>query len=345
MVLSGSSCYLVSQGYHLAEQQLSARPIAKIDRATLSAEERELFTRVERIREYAREELGLTVGKSYTTYYATSRTYLVDVVSAAAEFSFERKEWRYPFFGSFPYQGFFRPEGARRLAMRLKDEGWDVIVRKVEGFSTLGILRDPLTSYMAAYSESRLSELVIHEMAHATVWVKGEAQFNEEFATFVGRTGSRDFLVARYGADSPRIISLDASREDALRFVGDMLALKRELEDLYATFHGDDIERWRGEKSSLITDFQARFRDQYARNYRTERYLPFAERTINNAFLDLYETYSGNRDRFQVFYRDRAASDLAVMIAEIKSRASRWSKLPRRRRLPVIEILSPSLPG
>ena len=98
-----SSCYVTTQGYHLVAQQLSARPVErwKVDE-DLTGEEAELFRRVEEIREYAHSTLELTAGRNYTTYLRVEGDYLVDVVSAAGELSFERKEWWFPFFGRFP---------------------------------------------------------------------------------------------------------------------------------------------------------------------------------------------------------------------------------------------------
>ena len=340
-----SSCYLAGQGYHLAAQQIAARPVDRIPADDLSAGEQELLQRVATIRTFAETRLGLAAGDGYTTYYRSDRDHLVDVVSAAREFSFVRKEWWFPVVGRVPYKGFYRPEPARRLARRLDRRGWDVIVRPVEAFSTLGYLRDPLVSYMQSYSDARLAELIIHEMAHATIWVPGHASFNEEFATYVGRAGAVLYLEDRYGADSPEVHSVRDDRADVERFRRDVLALRDELAALYARRAGAPVETLRREKADTIGAFQERFAAHYDDHYRTDRYRFFADTRVNNAYLDLFQTYSGRQERFAAFSRTAAGGDLRGTVAELQRRVNRWRALPRRRRGDPFDLLGPRLPS
>jgi predicted aminopeptidase len=346
-----SSCYVTTQGYHLVSQQLSSRRIDSLPEEEISPAERALFDELGRIRRFAVEEIGLAGGDSYTTYYRTERDYLVDVVSAAREFSFERKEWRFPFFGAFPYKGFYRREPAERLAARLRREGWDVIIRRVDAFSTLGFFRDPVISFMAEYGTARLAELVIHEMAHATLWVSGEGQFNEEFATMVGRLGAEAYLAERFGPESPEIEEERRQRADGDRFRRDVLELKGRLQELYesagrggepangmegqrtgASLPAPSEAELRAEKAEIITAFQREFAVTYDERYGTDRYRFFSEMTINNAYLDLFETYTGNLDRLLTFHARVGGGDLATTVAEMQRRVAAWSALPRRER-------------
>ncbi|MCG8481608.1 MAG: aminopeptidase [Spirochaetales bacterium] len=342
-VLALSSCYVTTQGYHLVAQQLSARPVERWEAEDDFTEgEAELFRRVEEIREYARSTLELDAGRNYTTYLRVDGDHLVDVVSAAGELSFERKEWWFPFFGRFPYKGFYRRRSAERLAARLRRDGWDVIIRPVEAFSTLGYFRDPLISFMTDYDDARLSELIIHEMAHATLWVASEAQFNEEFATFVGRTGAEDYLTARHGADSPQLVEFRARAVDSERFRSDVLALKERLDAFYRSVEGDTTER-RDEllarKAAIIDEYQRDFAARYDEVYRSDRYRFFAEAAINNAYLDLFDTYTGNLPLFEKFHRRVGGGELRVTVTELVRRADAWRDIPRRARPPVLSIL------
>ena len=342
-VVTLSSCYVTTQGYHLVAQQLNARSVERWEGDdTITEEEADLFRRVEAIREYAHATLELAAGRNYTTYLRIEGDHLVDVVSAAGELSFERKEWWFPFFGRFPYKGFYRRRPAERLARRLRDDGWDVIIRPVEAFSTLGYFRDPLISFMADYDDARLSELIIHEMAHATLWISSEAQFNEEFATFVGRTGARDYLTARHGPDSPELIASAAREVDAARFRSDVLALKERLEDFYRSVEDYTTER-RAEllarKADIIGEYQRDFAARYDEVYRSDRYRFFADVAVNNAYLDLFDTYTGNLPRFEEFHRRVGGGELRVTVAEISRRAEVWRGIPRRSRPPVLSIL------
>ncbi|MEX2442909.1 MAG: aminopeptidase [Alkalispirochaeta sp.] len=334
------SCYLPRQGYHLVAQQFATRPISSIPTEARSQEERELFAEVARIRSYAADELGLAVGGSYTTYYETDRDHLVDVVSAAREFSFERKEWWFPVFGRFPYKGFYRRAPAERLARRLDARGWDVIIRPVDAFSTLGYFTDPVISFMAEYTVARLAELITHEAAHSTVWLRGESQFNEEFATFLGRVGAERYITRRYGPDSAELRDLVQRRRDQERFRTDVLALKEQLRELYSA--GSDLpeNELRTAKRTRIAAFQREYGLHYAERYETKTYRFFSEITVNNAYLDLFDTYSGDIDRFYQFHRQVAGEELPQTIAEILRLTAAWEALPRRDRPDPITLLT-----
>jgi len=337
-VLALSSCYVTAQGYHLLRTQARATPVERLrERGAVNAVENDFFTQVEAIRRFAAEELGLAASRNYTSYVATERDHLVDVVSAAGATSFQRKEWWFPFFGRFPYKGFYRPEPAQRLARRLHEDGWDVIIRPVGAFSTLGFFRDPLFTYMIDYGEARLAEMIIHEMAHATLWVSSEGQFNEEFATFVGLFGSERYMIAQYGADSAEVASLRANRRDQERFRIDIAELRRRLEELYA--EESDVDRVLARKDEIIREFREEFMRTYDERYRGDRYRFVADQAINNAWIDLFYTYTGNLARFEALY-DAMDQDLPATITEIRERAALWEELSRRERPPIVEILS-----
>lgn len=312
--ISLGGCYVTLQGYHMARDLASARPIERLEsRGGITAEQAELFRNVEEIRRFGEDELGLQVGKVYTTYVATDRDYLVSVVSAARELSFERKEWWFPFFGRFPYRGYYRSAGAQRLARRLREDQWDVVVRPVEAFSTLGFFRDPLFSFMAHWDLHRLADVTLHEMAHATLWVRNEGQFNEEFATFVGREGAREFLAFRYGDPSQQLEELEEWRQRSETFRQDIFALRRTLEELYSS--DLDAPEMRRRKAEIIAAFEEQQKGE------RDRELPPGR--INNAFIDLFSTYSGNLHRFEELHRNLGgdlAHTIAVIIAAVEQR-------------------------
>jgi predicted aminopeptidase len=345
-----SGCYVAGQGYHLVRNQIRARPIERIvsrsdaGSGDLTPDELQLFNRAEAIRRYAREEIGLSASENYQTYVKTDHVHLVDVVSAARPLSFERKEWWFPIVGRVPYKGYYNPVGARRLGQRLKRRGWDVIVRPVDAFSTLGYFRDPLYTFMARYEESRLAEMIIHEMAHATLWLKDESQFNEEFATFVGLVGSREYLSATYGADSPEVIELDAARADRATFRRDVLQLKEELQRFYdtipdrSTLSAEEREGYTDEKERIIQAYQERFAERYDEAYSGDQYRGFANRRINNAWIDLFQTYSSGVPVIESFHQ-RHGSDLTRTIEMIVAMMGERDELPRDERPAPIDML------
>ncbi len=358
-ILSGislltTSCYVAEQGYHLVKDLVSAEPIEKLRAdGKISPREREFFDRVEDVRRFGVEYIGLVAGDSYRRYVSYDRDYLVAVVSAVDELSFTRKEWNYPVVGRAPYRGFYRPERAERLAAALRAEGWDVVVRPVDAFSTLGYFGDLLYSFMVDNDEARLAEVIIHEMAHATLWVKGEGQFNEEFATFVGRKGTLDYLVRRYGADSPEVKDVLQRRHDGDLFRDDVLRLRGRLETLYNSMAADGEEvpvgaalgdaarrdAVRSEKSEVISVFQRDFDRTYNDRYLTDRYRFFVDTHVNNAWIDLYQTYGAGLPVLEEFYRTAGTEDLRLTVASIRSLMEGRKALQRSRRPAPMEVL------
>jgi predicted aminopeptidase len=165
---------------------------------------------------------------------------------------------------------------------------------------------------MMHYDESRLADLILHEMTHATLWIRNEVQFNEEFATFVGRQGARDFLEYIYGIDTPEVVRLDEAREESARYRKEIQTLRDRLERLYQQNIPDEEKRQ--QKATEI----ARFREYIAAHF-SERFHSVVE--INNAYIDLFTTYTGNIHLFEELHR-QLGSNLAVTIAEVQRRVA-----------------------
>lgn len=148
-------------------------------------------------RRYARDVLGLEPRESFTTYSQLKRDTLVLVLSAARRDTLKAHTWWFPVVGRFPYKGFFDFEEARETARRMEDEGYDTYIRPASAFSTLGWFNDPLLSTTLRQDSLRLVNTVIHELVHNTFFMKGEVEFNESFANFVGARGAADFFRSR----------------------------------------------------------------------------------------------------------------------------------------------------
>jgi predicted aminopeptidase len=266
------------------------------------------------------EELGLKESANYTRYVELDRNYIAAVVSAAARDSFTRYEWWFPVVGKVPYKGFFNVEDARKERDKLRKKGLDVWVRQVDAFSTLGWFKDPLYSYMGGYSDYQLANLLIHELLHATVYLKGLSQFNEELAEFVGTEGARLYIEKKYGGDSAEYREIFDSEADSAVYVAFLHELIAELDGLYKS--GLNREETLAQKEEIIRLNKERFVRDYGSRFRSESYrdlpLRFAELPVNNAYLELYRLYyADNR-----FYRDlyeKSGRDLPRFIAAAKT--------------------------
>jgi predicted aminopeptidase len=301
-----SSCYLTRQAWGLIQQRQNAVPLADLARKNdLRPELRQLIERVDRIRDYGIREIGLKDSDNYRSMVDLPQDYLMTAVSACRPLSFERYTWWFPFFGNSPYLGFFDDADARAEADRLKKEGWETWVRHVDGFSTLGILRDPLFSFMAKFSEYQLANLILHEQTHATIWSGGHFDFNEQLATFTGDWCALAYIERTYGRDSPEYRAVGDEDADVKTFYADLADLRSRLSTVYAGT-GSDAQKTAA-KAETIRQWQEGFRQGYASRYRSDRFVRLSDMQINNAFLDLYQTYTGRNILFRQFF-DQSAS-------------------------------------
>ena len=319
-----SGCYTIKQGTTMLGYLNRAIPLEKMSEK--SGEEDRLFVkRVEDIRRFAMEELGLKESKNYTRYVELDRDYLAAVVSACAKDSFTRHDWWFPVVGKLPYKGFFNVEDARKERAKLEKKDLDVWIRGVDAFSTLGWFRDPLYSYMKNYSDRELANLIIHELLHATVFLKNQSQFNEQLAEFVGTEGARLYIERIRGSDTganPTGSEADnapeeaSARTDSAAYLNFVRALITELDVMYRS----DIPREEKlrRKEEIIAAAKIRFDENYDTLFKTENYKGFSKLPVNNAYLELYRLYYEEDNFFKDLY-EKSGSNLPKFIAAAKT--------------------------
>ena len=306
-----SGCYTIKQGTAMLGYLNKAVPLEKVD-------DEEFVKLVLDIRRFAMDELGLSMSKNYTKYVELDRDYLAAVVSASAKDSFSRHEWNYPVVGRLPYKGFFNIDDARKERAKLENLNLDVWIRRVDAFSTLGWFNDPLYSYMRNYSKSRLADLIIHELVHATVFIKGQANFNEELAEFIGSEGARLFMESRYGIDSDEYSQVFASDEDNKNYVAFIQELIAELQTLYSSGSQENREDLLIKKEQIISAAKKRFDAEYESRFTSDNYRGFSQLPVNNAYLELFRLYYTEDNFYKELY-ERSGGSLPGFIKAAKT--------------------------
>ena len=300
LVLCLSSCYVMVQGSrYLALRSRAVSAERALENPETPEATRRLLERAGTIREFAVVELGLRDTKNYKAVVELDADRLATIVSACASDSFDRYLWSYPVVGKLPYKGFFKPEEAEKEAARLKRKGLDVLVRPVDAFSTLGWFADPLFSFMAEYDEAELAETIIHEMVHATVFVKQAKDFNEEFATFVGRQGALAYLESARGPDGEVTEKALRSREDSRAFAAYLRNTARALAKIYSS--GASREEKLRLKAEVVRSRAKEYEGLPEGTFHNAAYRSFPMDRINNAFLDLYRLYEGEDELYLDF--------------------------------------------
>ena len=330
LVISGaalcSGCYTIKQGTIMLGYLNRAIPLENFlaedgSQGDNSAyeENRRFALQVADIRRFAIEELGLRESRNYTRYVELDRNYLAAVVSACAKDSFTRYEWWFPIVGRVPYKGFFVIEDAYREREKLERKDLDVWIRGVDAFSTLGWFQDPLYSFMKEYPLRDLADLIIHELLHATVFIKNHVQFNEELAEFVGSEGARLYMesIAAEGTGNGENTNTADSMADRAAFLTFIRGLIADLDIVYnnPNLSRDEKLRLKGE---IIAGAKFRFEENYDTVFLTDNYRGFINLPVNNAYLELYRLYYEGNTWFKDLY-ERSGSDLRSYIAAAKT--------------------------
>ncbi|HSK77567.1 MAG TPA: aminopeptidase, partial [Thermoanaerobaculia bacterium] len=133
---------------------------------------------------------------------------------------------------------------------------------------------------------------VIHEIAHNTFWVPGEAEYNESFANFVGLKGAEAFFASRGDREASRLAA--ATFRDEKRLGAFYASLARNLEALYASnLSGPELEARRQEIFN-----RAR---RTLSGLRLEVYSPekLGKREMNNATVIAQRIYRTDLESFE----------------------------------------------
>lgn len=185
------------------------------------------------IRSFAVHELGLPDNKSYRNYASLARPFVLWNVVATPELSLKPIQWCFPVAGCVSYKGYYGKDDATAFARELRAQGNDVQVGGVPAYSTLGWFNDPLISTFIYYPDAELARLLFHELSHQVVYVQGDSQFNESFASAVEEAGVERWLTG-FGNQTMRdtYIKFSARKKEFLKL---LLACRRDLEATYAS--------------------------------------------------------------------------------------------------------------
>jgi predicted aminopeptidase len=274
---------------------------------------------IEEAKEFAVYDLGLKGIKNYTTYYDQKGKDLLWVVSACEPFDLEAYKWGFPILGQFSYKGFFNHAMAVDEMKKLRKKGYDANIRTAGGWSTLGILKDPVLSNMLRRNEGSLIDLIIHELTHGTIFIKDSLEFNENLATFIGHAGTQLFMTEKYGKSSAKLQSYIQKIEDQKKFTDYVLRGAVRLDSLYGTFTNDmNDEKKLDRKKTAIQEFTSGIQDICFYNKEYLNY--FEDFTPDNTFFMSYLRYRGGQEVFEVSLEKDFFGDLPAYIEALKEK-------------------------
>jgi predicted aminopeptidase len=254
-----------------------------------------------KIRAFAASEMKLPTDESYLKYVDLHRPYVVWNVNVAPPLSLDPKTWWFPVVGRASYRGYFKEADARQYAAQWENKGWDVYVDGIETYSTLGWFHDPLLNTFVFEPEAYLAEIIFHELGHRRLFVSGDTDFNEAYATTVAAEGVRRWFLS--SSNTPAYEAYQKNVRHESDFVQLVIATQDELGKVYADPSLSDAAK-RQRKSEIIQQL----RDNYARTktrwgVTKSGYDDWFAQPINNAKLNTVSSYFDLVPAFQALLR------------------------------------------
>jgi predicted aminopeptidase len=288
-----ASCSILNYYAQAAQGQLEllsdARPIDDwiADNGT-DAKLRMRLATARQIRLFAVQQLGLPDNDSYKNYAALKRPYVLWNVVATPELSLKPMQWCFPIAGCVDYRGYYSKRDAQDYAHELRADGYDVQLGGVPAYSTLGWFNDPLISTFINYPDAELARLIFHELAHQVVYIAGDSQFNESFASAVEEAGVERWL-ASFGNEAMRenFVKYTARKQDFLKL---LLKFRRALEKNYAS--NSPIPEKRAVKARLFQQLKEEYQQLKENWGGYAGYDRFFAEPLSNAHLASIATYN-----------------------------------------------------
>lgn len=314
MALTGCLPYL----YHLGKEQsaiiLGREKIEQVlNKPDIDSKTKDKLKLIREVRKFAIEELSLNEKGGFEYFTKLDRDEIGWNVSASESLALKSYTWWFPIAGTVPYKGYFDKEMAIELETELKNKGYDTRVRAIGGYSTLGWFSDPVLSPQLNWPDHRLVGLVIHEMAHATVYLPGDTTLNESYASFVEEIGTERFYTKKEGKNSPH---LEKFKKEKSKRETTIKLLKHFADRLKEVYESDkDITTKQNLKESIILQFKSKvIEDKLVPEEKSKEFL--ALNWNNEDFLGALRYHSGEVSFLSLY--EKSNSDLSKFHDEVK---------------------------
>ncbi|MBA3663116.1 MAG: aminopeptidase [Bacteroidetes bacterium] len=273
---------------------------------------------IQQVKKYSVDSLGYRATNNFTSVYDQKNIPVLWVLTVSEPYRLKAYEWKFPVVGTVSYKGYFKKEFAVQAGYYFKAKGYDVDVRSVSAWSTLGWFSDPILSNTLNRDKGSLCDLFFHELFHATYYAKGSVDLNENLASFIARKATLQFLSK------------------------DTLALKEYLNDykdnlVYRQFMLRQTE-WLTRKYKLIGNdpmrlvLKLKFIQQITDSL---KYLKGAEETkfaarkknmmrSQNAYFIDFEQYDSMQDSLEDVFNKIYEGNLKKMVQHLKEKAGNY---------------------
>lgn len=283
---------------------------------------------IEKVRRFAMDSLGLKNSDNYTTLFDQKGKPVMWVVTASLPYELEAYEWWFPVIGNVSYKGFFKEDKALHEAELIRTKGYETDIYSPSAWSTLGYFTDPILSNMLYRGPGRLADLIIHELTHATVYLKSSVDFNENFATFVGEKGAEMFLKHHFGEESMEHTRFVQFLQDDEIYNQYMIQSAQQLDSLYKTFSSEtSLKTKEIQKQAMLLEITNGIRD--LPYHQPERFQKMLDRKVqlNNTDFLSYLRYRKDQSVFREALEKKYNGNLRAMVEDVVERSERGEEV------------------
>ncbi|MCE3228093.1 MAG: aminopeptidase [Bacteroidetes bacterium] len=284
----------------------------------LSPTEEQNLALIETVKKYSVDSLSYKTTDNFTTIYDQKNAPILWVITVCEPYELKAIQWNFPLVGSVSYKGFFRKDLAEKEYNHYRANGYDVELRSVSAWSTLGWFKDPVLSSMLKRSKGSICNLLFHELFHATYYGKSSVNFNENIASFVAHKATIQFLARDTTALNEYLFSM----EDNKRYKEFMLRQKDLLQHEYTAIKNKPGKFILKQKFLLrIIDSLRTFpvRDPKIFEARKNRIL-----ADKNAYFIDFEQYDSMQDSLEKVFNNIYRRNLKKMVQDLKQNLSNY---------------------
>jgi hypothetical protein len=280
----------------------------------LNEQQKQNLDLIKAIKKYSVDSLNYKPTKNFTAIYNQNGAPILWVITASEKYKVRAFYWKFPVVGAVSYKGFFDKQKATNAKNKLIADGYDVDLRSVSAWSTLGWFSDPVLSSMLNRSKGQLCNLIFHELFHATYYAKSSVDYNENLASFIAHKATIQYLKH----DTLELRSYLQGFSDGKIIENQIGVQLKELNRFY-----DSISNLRDGDKTLL---KLQKLTLIARSFDTleladkNRVEPLKEHilTFKNAWFVDFNQYNSLQDSLEGVFNKFYHSDLAKMVQSLK---------------------------
>jgi predicted aminopeptidase len=274
---------------------------------------------IDSVKQFAVDTLGLKSSENYTSFYDQGNKPLLWIITASEPYKIKAYEWKFPVLGSVSYKGFFDYDKGKEEEISLAEKGYDTDYSEVSAWSTLGWFHDPVLSNMIYRSKGQLAELIIHELTHATIYLKSNVNLNENLASVCGEEGAIHFLRSTYGENSGELRQYIERKEDYDKFSRQMLIGAHMLDSLFTQMNDSLVILKLAAKKKIINSIVQSL-DTVSFHSKLKYTSLFKSHLPNNAYFIDFIRYDAQKSEMKNELRKKFNGNISAFIESLRKK-------------------------